>query len=211
MMARFRGMAAGIFAGICLTLVSFAAIAAETASEVDVTEYGGAEHSGGMPQLDVSTYSSQVVWLIIFFVLLYQVVSKLALPQLTEVIRQREERISGDLDKAAELRAEAEAAYSRYEADVADAHARAQLRIKELRERIAEEQAARLAELDASMAEKIAAAEQRIGKARETAMAEVEGAAVETAQAAVERLIGSKVGRDEVERALQAVVKREAA
>ncbi|MEZ5824716.1 MAG: hypothetical protein R3C97_08250 [Geminicoccaceae bacterium] len=197
-MAGYLGSAGRYTASALVALMPAVVMAAETA-------HGEAEHSGGMPQLDTSTYTSQIFWLVVFFVLLYWLVSKKALPKLTEIIRQRDERISGDLDKAAQLRADAEAAYAKYEADIADAHARAQVRIKELRERIGDEQASRLAELDASMAAKIADAEQRIGEARAKAMAEVDGVAVETAQAAIERLIGAKVGKSEVERALAAV------
>ncbi|MCK5167961.1 MAG: hypothetical protein KAQ66_11580, partial [Rhodospirillaceae bacterium] len=39
---------------------------------------------GGLPQLDLSTYSSQVVWLVISFAALYALMSTVALPRIGE-------------------------------------------------------------------------------------------------------------------------------
>ena len=45
-----------------------------------------------LPQLDLATYSSQVFWLIISFVVLYFLVAKLAMPRIAEVLEERQER-----------------------------------------------------------------------------------------------------------------------
>ena len=55
-------------------------------------ETAGAEHheeKGGFPQLDISTYASQVFWLFISFVLIYALMSKVALPKVGAVIDTR--------------------------------------------------------------------------------------------------------------------------
>ena len=170
-----------------------------------------AEHgSAGMPQLDVSTYTSQIFWLVVFFAVLYHLVANVALPKLTEVFEERQERMSADLDKAAELRAEAEAAYERYEAALADAHTEGQAALAVVRERMGREHAARQAELDARLAEKVSEAEARIASARDQAMSEIEDVAIEAAQSAVERLIGIKVTKAQAKSALTAVMKEAA-
>ena len=60
-----------------------------------------------LPQLDLTTYSSQVFWLIVSFVVLYFLVAKLAMPRIAEVLEERQERIEDDLDKAETLKKEA--------------------------------------------------------------------------------------------------------
>ena len=60
-----------------------------------------------LPQLDLATYSSQVFWLVISFVVLYFLVAKLAMPRIAEVLEERQERIEDDLDKAETLKKEA--------------------------------------------------------------------------------------------------------
>ena len=59
----------------------------------------------GMPQFDPTSFPPQVVWLAIAFVVLYLLMSKLALPRVAEVLQMRADRIQSDLDKAASLKA----------------------------------------------------------------------------------------------------------
>ena len=60
-----------------------------------------------LPQLDIVTYSSQIFWLAISFIVLYFLVAKIAMPRIAEVLEERQERIEDDLDKAETLKKEA--------------------------------------------------------------------------------------------------------
>lgn len=182
---------------------------AEAALEEGHAEEG---HGGGagMPQLESSTYTSQIIWLVITFGVLYWLLRRKALPRVAEILEARQDRIAADLDRAAALRADAEAAQQKQERVVAEAHARAQAQVKELTERSAAEAARRQAALDAELAQKLKDAEGRIGASREAALAEVRNVAAEVAEAAVERLAGLKVSRAEVDAAIERTL-REAA
>ncbi len=68
---------------------------------------------GGMPQLRVETFASQIFWLVILFAALYAVTSRIVLPQVRSTLRAREMRIGADREQADELRREAEAAHRR--------------------------------------------------------------------------------------------------
>jgi F-type H+-transporting ATPase subunit b len=187
----------------------------EKVGEAEVAlEEGHAEagHGGGagMPQLESSTYTSQIIWLVITFGVLYWLLRRKALPRVAEILEARQDRIAADLDRAAALRADAEAASQKQERVVAEAHARAQSQVKELTERSAAEAAKRQAALDAELAQKLKDAEGRIGASREAALAEVRNVAAEVAEAAVERLAGLKVTRAEVDAAIERTL-REAA
>lgn len=178
-------------------------------AQVDL-ELAHEEHGGGMPQLNSTTYLSQIFWLILTFGVLYWLLKTKALPKVSEVLEARQDRIASDLDRAATLRAEAEAAARKQEEVVAQAHARAQARLKELQDRLAADAAKRQAALDADLGAKLGEAEARVRAAREAALAEVRGVAVEAAQAAAQRLAGLEVGRETAEAALDTVL-REAA
>ena len=58
-----------------------------------------------MPQFDLTTYSSQIFWLTICFALLYICVSKIILPRIANIIKERTDSIqsnnsvAGDLNK----------------------------------------------------------------------------------------------------------------
>lgn len=161
-----------------------------------------AEHGGGMPQLDASTYASQIFWLVIAFVVLYRLLATRALPRLTEIIEARQDRIGADLERAARLRDEAEAAAERYKQVVAEAQAKAAGEIKAMQEALSADAAKGQAALDADLAEKLAEAEARIGAAKDAALGQIRGVAVEVAQAAVRRLTGIDVPAAEVEATL---------
>ena len=162
-------------------------------------EYGAGD---GMPQLDATTYASQILWLIITFSILYYLLKTKALPRLADILEARQERISNDLDKAAALRADAEAAAEEYAKVVAEAQEKAGEAVKATRDRVGAEISSRTAALDKELGAKIAEAEQAIEAARNRALAELEGVAVETAQAATRQLIGVEVTTAEAEAAL---------
>ncbi len=81
---------AALFAGLAL----FGAGAAQAA--------GGGEASGGLPQLDISTWPTQVFWLVVSFALAYLLFSRLVTPRIGLVLEERASRINEDIAKARE-------------------------------------------------------------------------------------------------------------
>src|SRR3546814_6905695 len=67
----------------------------------------GGSGSGGLPQLDADTYPTQIFWLVVTFVILYLIMSKVALPRIAEVLEERQERVADDIETAERLRSEA--------------------------------------------------------------------------------------------------------
>src|SRR6516225_297378 len=100
------------------------------------TEADGGEHNGGFPPFDSTTFPSQLVSLLIAFVALYVIVSRIALPRVGGVIDARQNAIEGDLSAAQKLKDESEAALKAYESDLAAARTRAQAIAAENRERL---------------------------------------------------------------------------
>jgi len=158
-----------------------------------------------VPQLDVSTFSSQIFWLIICFSILYYLLSRRALPRVSEILEARQDRIAADLDQAQRLRRDAETALATYEKAIASAQDRAHALLAENQSRLQAEAAARQAELDQQLAKQVAEAEARIVAARDRALAELEDAAIEAARAAAARLAGVTVSAEAARRALGAV------
>ena len=144
-----------------------------------------------MPQLDIATFTPQLVWLAIWFVVLYLLMAKLALPRIASAMEARRQRREGDLARAAQLKSEAEAASAAYQKTLAEARAQAQSTIKETSDRLAADAAERQRALAATLAEQIEAAERRIAATKEQALAEVRGIAVDVGRSVVEKLTGA--------------------
>jgi F-type H+-transporting ATPase subunit b len=160
-----------------------------------------------MPQFDPAVWSPQLIWLAISFTALYFLMARVALPRISDVLEEREFKISDALRKAEGLRDDAEDAAAEYEKMMADARAKAQDEVRAVRERAAAEAAKRHAELNERLAADIAAAEGRIAAARDKAVAGVREIAEELSAAAIERLLGEKVDSQTVATAVDASMK----
>ena len=77
-----------------------------------------ASEGGGLPQMDISSYSSQIFWLIITFGILYIFMWKIAIPQLRTTVEERKDKISNDLSDAEQLKIEAQSILEEYEAKI---------------------------------------------------------------------------------------------
>ena len=159
-----------------------------------------------MPQLDASTFVSQLFWLAVTFVVLYFVMSKLIVPRIADVLQDRQARIDDDLEKAEELRNEAASVLEAYEKTVADGRAQAQTILREASLQNDKAAADRQAALGEQLAQQTAEAETRINAAREEALANIRTVAAETAQAAALRLSGASISQEEAEQAVASVL-----
>ena len=152
-------------------------------------------HPGGekppFPPFNKETFASQLVWLVIFFVALYVIISKLAIPRIGGIIEARSQKIDGDLAEAKRLKDQSDAAIAAYEKSLADARARAQTLAGETRDKLAAEAEVTRKKLEAELNARLAKAEQTIAATKTAAMANVQGIAADTAIAIVERLIGT--------------------
>ena len=143
-----------------------------------------------MPQFDVTSFPSQIFWLVVTFAILYFVLAKLVLPRVGEVLEERQEKIAEDLDRAAQFKRDAEEIVAAYEASLAAARAKAQEIYRQTTDAINANAAARQQEAGAAIAERIAEAEKRIAAARTEAMGQVRTVAAEVAGAAIARVAG---------------------
>jgi F-type H+-transporting ATPase subunit b len=145
-----------------------------------------------MPQLVISDFSPQLIWLVITFVVLYLILWRVALPRIAEVLDERQRRITDGLEEAERLKTEAETAIAEYETALAEARAKAHDTAIEARDRAAQEAQTRRSALQAELATEMAAAETRIAESRQAALANLRQVAIDTAQAITARLIGSE-------------------
>ena len=166
------------------------------------------EGHGGFPPFQAQHFPSQLLWLALTFILLYVLMSRIALPRIGAIIADRSKRISDDLMAAQRFKEQSEAANAAYQKSLADARARAQTIANETKERQATQADAANKRLKAELHEKLAAAEQSIAATRAAAMSNVSGIAAETASAIVERLLGKAPAAADVTAAVAEIAKR---
>ncbi|HWI27492.1 MAG TPA: F0F1 ATP synthase subunit B' [Stellaceae bacterium] len=160
-----------------------------------------------MPQLDISTFPPQLIWLAITFIVLYLLMAKLGLPQIARALGVRRERIDTDLEKAQQMKAEAEAVIAAYERAVAEARQQAQQMLKETTDRLNAQAAERQRGLAEKLAAETGAAERRIAEAKTVALGNIREVAVEVARAAAARLAGAEIDAGRAAAAVDAVMR----
>ncbi|MCE2737946.1 MAG: F0F1 ATP synthase subunit B' [Rhodobacter sp.] len=149
----------------------------------------------GMPQLDFSTWPNQIFWLLVTLVVIYLLLTRIALPRIGAVIADRKGAITNDLAAAEELKQKALKAEKAYNEALAQARADAAKIVAEARAGIQKDLDAALAKADAQIAAKSAESEGRITEIREGALAAVTEVAKDTAREIVAALGGKADAR----------------
>ena len=142
----------------------------------------GAEASAGMPQLDFSTFPNQIFWLIVTLVVIYFVLSRIALPRIGAVLAERSGTITNDIAAAEELKHKAVEAEAAYQQALADARAQASAIVAEAKADIQSELDAELKKADKKIAAKAAESEKAIADIRDGAVKSVTEVAKDTAK-----------------------------
>ena len=156
-----------------------------------------------MPQLDISAWPPQLIWLAITFIALYIVVSRYVIPRVGGTIHERRNVIEGDLGEAQRLKGDTEKAIATYEKELAEARARAHGIAQETRDKLTAEADAERAKVDAELQARIAAAEKQVAATRDTALAGAADLAAEIAADIVKELTGANVTKADAASAIE--------
>ncbi len=162
-----------------------------------------AKKGGGLPQLDFSTFPSQIFWLAVTVIVLFWLMNKIALPRIAEVLEERADAIADDLDRAEEFKRKAAEAEEAYQQALAEARAKAQAIAAETRAEIQKDVDAAMARADAEISARSAESEKRIREIRASAMEAVEEVATDTAGAVIESILPDVMDADAVKSAVQ--------
>ena len=164
-------------------------------------------HGRAFPPFQKDTFASQLVSLLIAFVALYLIVSRIALPRVGSVIDERQNKIEGDLADAQKLKDQSDSALKAYENELAAARSRAQAIGAETREKLNAASEAERKTLEDQLSVKLAEAEKTIASTREAAMGNVRGIAADAAAAIVQQLTGVLPDGKSVDSAVDASLK----
>lgn len=151
-----------------------------------------------MPQLDTTTFPSQLFWLGVCFLLLYFILSYLLVPRITDVLENREHVREQKINQASTYRERAENLLADYEKTLAhvrkDAHQKYQSIVNATGLEIAEKKKEMLDKLQ----ERLHIAEQELYRARIEASQEMHSVAQEIAGEILQKLTGHRYPTDQL-------------
>ena len=166
-----------------------------------------AESASGMPQLDFSTFPNQIFWLIVTLVVLYLVLSRIALPRIATVLSERHGAIQRDLDKAEEMKRSAIEAENTYNKALADARAKANDIVNEAKSEIQKDLDKAIAKAYLEISAKAVESEKAISAIRDSAVQSVEEVANITANNIVDAILPEAADTKTIKAAVAARLK----
>jgi len=155
---------------------------------VCTNEAGGAI---GLPQLCPDWMGNQIFWLLVTLVVIFFVLSRIALPRIAAVLAERQGTITNDIAAAEDLKVKASEAEAAYEKALADARSNANDIIAETKASIKADLDDAMAKADAEISAKTAEGEKAINEIRGNALESVKDVAKDTAREIVAAMGGS--------------------
>ena len=169
--------------------------------------HGAEAASGaGMPQLDFSTFPNQIFWLVVTMLVLYWVLSRVALPRIAAVLSDRQGAITGDLMSAEEFKQKAKEAEAAYDAALAEARSEAQKIVAANKAEIQKVLDAAIADADAEIAARTVESEKRIGEIRDSAQTDAQTVARDVTAELV-RIFGGNADQAQIDGAVDSRLK----
>lgn len=157
-----------------------------------VDSHGGAI---GMPQLCGEWMGNQIFWLVVTLVVIFFVLSRIALPRIASILAERQGSITNDLAAAEDFKAKANEAEEAYHKALADARAEAQSIVAQAKSEIQGDLDDAIAKADAEIAAKAAESEKSIAEIRASALDSVKVVAKDTAKEIVAAMGGKADAR----------------
>ncbi|WP_073142950.1 F0F1 ATP synthase subunit B' [Litoreibacter ascidiaceicola] len=163
--------------------------------------------SAGMPQLDFSSFDNQIVWLLITLVVIYFVLSRVALPRIGSVLAERAGTITNDIAAAEDLKQQAIDAEAAYEKALVDARAEAGRIVGETKAAIQVDLDKAIAKADAEIAARAAEGEKAIAAIRDSAAESAATVAKDIAKDIVSAVAPGKIDAKSITAAVTAKMK----
>lgn len=136
----------------------------------------------GMPQLDFSSFPNQVFWLVITLVIIYLILSRVALPRIGAILAERQGTITNDIAAAEDLRQKALEAEEAFNQALADARSQAHIIVADAKAEMQADLNVAIAKADAEIAAQTAESEKAIAEIRAGAMGSIKEVAKDTAK-----------------------------
>lgn len=151
-----------------------------------------------MPQLDTTTFLSQLFWLGVCFLALYLILSYLLVPKITGVLENREHVRKQKINQASTYREHAENLLIDYEKTLAQAHKEAHQQYQSVVNATLLEMAEKKKDMFYKLQHRLHIAEQELYRARIEASEEMHAVAQEIAGEILQKLTGHTYPTDQL-------------
>ncbi|MEP5761591.1 MAG: F0F1 ATP synthase subunit B' [Litoreibacter sp.] len=161
----------------------------------------------GMPQLDFSTFPNQIVWLMITLLVIYFILSRVALPRIAAVLAERQGTITNDIAAAEDMKQKAVEAEAVYNQALADARTEANKIVADTKAEIQKDLDKAVAKADAEISARAAEGAEAVAAIRASAKEDAATVAKDIAKDIVSAIAPGKIDAKSVTAAVTAKMK----
>lgn len=151
-----------------------------------------------MPQLDFTTFIPQLFWLFLSLSFLYFILSRIALPRISDVIEERNDTITDDLDEAKSLSIEAEKVVNELKSKLEDARSSSQKTLMDERQKNLDKISSERKKFEETISKEISSSEEKINKGKSEALKEASDLAVDITEEIINNLFVKKVDKKDL-------------
>mgnify|MGYP000303376706 CR=1 FL=1 len=157
-----------------------------------------AEETGGMPQLNPEFWVSQIVWLVITFLCLYIILSKVILPKISDNLESRRSQILENIEIAEKQREESENKLKEFEKIIIESKLEAKNIFNDARQKIIAEIDKKRVSLEQEIENAIKSTEEEIIELKNSSDEKVTKIAFDTSSDLIKQLIGVEINNDSI-------------
>ena len=151
-----------------------------------------------MPQLDISTYTSQFFWLIVSFSTMFFIMSKFIVPKINEIMNQRQRKIDDYLSAAHEFKMQAEAVIDKYEEALEKANEKAEASMAKAQENMKNFVEQAQSDADERIAIKLKDGEKQISGIQQNALDKIESISADLALEIINKIGLSSISKEDI-------------
>lgn len=156
-----------------------------------------------MPQLEISTYLTQIFWVITTFIIFWMVMDHVIIPKISDTIEARKRKYDDYIIKAEEINKKALATLERYESTLAAAKSKASEQIKANEDALKKMIDEREEEITQQLKLKMAEHEKKLEEDKASTMAKIEDLSKIAAMAIVKELDLKSISEADINQALK--------
>lgn len=161
-----------------------------------------------MPQFEVSTYPSQIFWLVICFFFLCIVMARLVVPRLMATLEAREQRLQEDWDQSKSIGKTSESLRQENLARLAEARGKAHSLIHQAIQEVQHRKSSRIAVLDEELIIKTKNIRQDLEKQTQNILNNIEPLVSQVVKATSLRLVGESLPQSEIKALVHSVLQK---
>ena len=165
--------------------------------------------SGGMPQLNPEFWFSQIFWLIITFGLLFLILSKFILPNISSNLESRKSQILENIEKADQQRTESENKIREFDKIIYESKVRRKNILNEAKKKIIEDINNKKKILDEEINSEIASVEKEINELKKRSPETINQIAVSASTDIIKQLIGADINKSSISAIVEDISKKE--